>query len=193
MEKASRVGAWYPWTATSPPEPSLQPSELGCISRWALGEVAAGWARGRYLYVRPDLLAKFEPAITGWSAHAHPFDFKIGPSAYADGIMRWMHGTPPWRRCISAGPGYRMIAQVGVERIRAKSMRQTARIIEKGARPECGSTPDSRRAAWRQRRDRRARGPAGLPGADRRGFIGIIGRGAGVRVAPQLYTSERRV
>src|SRR5262249_7563330 len=99
---------------------------VGGSVKWLMGGPGAG-----YLYVRPDRIRSFEPAITGWAAHAHPFGFKIGPIDYADGIMRWMHGTPavaPLYQCL---PGYQLVDEIGVDRIRAKSMRQTARMIER--------------------------------------------------------------
>ena len=133
MEKAERVGAivvldCYQSAGTVPF--SLKDLRVhfavGGSVKWLLGGPGAG-----YLYVRPDLIDKFEPAITGWAAHAHPFDFKVGPIDYADGIMRWMHGTPaiaPLYQCL---PGYNLVSEIGVEAIRAKSMRQTARMIER--------------------------------------------------------------
>ena len=42
--------------------------------KWLLGGPGAG-----YLYVRPDLDPKLQPAATGWAAHAHPFEFVNGP------------------------------------------------------------------------------------------------------------------
>jgi kynureninase len=141
--------------------------------------------------VREDLLDKFQPAITGWSAHAHPFDFKIGPIDYAKGIMRWMHGTPavaPLYQCL---PGYEMIQEIGVPRIRSKSMRQTARIIEKaramGMRLNSPLEP--------QRRG----GSVVVDVADghrvcqeliRRKYLVDYRPGAGVRLAPHFYTTD---
>src|SRR5262249_48051287 len=120
VEKAERVGALvlldcYQSSGTVP----FDLKELGVhfavggSVKWLLGGPGAA-----YLYGRPDLIDRFQPAVTGWAAHAHPFDFKIGPIDYADGIMRWMHGTPsiaPLYQCL---PGYEMVKEIGVERIR---------------------------------------------------------------------------
>ena len=193
MEKADRVGAMvildcYQSAGTVP----FSLTDLGVhfavggSVKWLLGGPGAG-----YLYVRPDLLAKFEPAITGWSAHAHPFDFKIGPIDYADGIMRWMHGTPAVAPLYQCRPGYRMISEIGVERIRAKSMRQTARIIEKAR--AAGMRINSPLEPSRRGGSVVLDVPEGQQVCQeliRRGFLVDYRPGAGVRVAPHLYTSD---
>ena len=159
---------------------------VGGSVKWLLGGPGAG-----YLYVRPDLVDKYEPAITGWAAHAHPFDFKIGPIDYADGIMRWMHGTPaiaPLYQCL---PGYMMVAEIGVEAIRAKSMRQTARMIErargKGMRINSPLEPSRRGGSVV------VDVPDGYNVCQeliRRKFLVDYRPGAGVRVAPHFYSTD---
>jgi kynureninase len=57
--------------------------------KWLCGGPGAG-----YLYVRPGLIETLEPRITGWAAHAAPFDFETGPQRYAEGPMRLLHGSP---------------------------------------------------------------------------------------------------
>ncbi|HKY32469.1 MAG TPA: aminotransferase class V-fold PLP-dependent enzyme [Candidatus Polarisedimenticolia bacterium] len=159
---------------------------VGGSVKWLLGGPGAG-----YLYVRPDLINRFEPAITGWAAHAHPFDFTIGPIQYAEGIMRWMHGTPavaPLYQCL---PGYEMIREIGVEAIRAKSMRQTARMIEaaraRGLRVNSPLDPHRRGGSV----------VIDVPGGERvcrelirRGHLVDHRPGAGVRAAPHFYTTD---
>src|SRR3989442_624850 len=43
---------------------------IGGTIKWLCGGPACG-----YLYVRPDLLSRLEPRLTGWVAHAEPFAF----------------------------------------------------------------------------------------------------------------------
>ena len=57
--------------------------------KWLCGGPGAGW-----LYVRPDLREQFEPKVTGWMAHAAPFDFASGPITYAKSSYRYLHGSP---------------------------------------------------------------------------------------------------
>ena len=49
---------------------------------------------------------------------------------YADDAWRWLGGTPVIPALFAAIEGPRIVRRAGIERIRAKSMRQTARLIE---------------------------------------------------------------
>jgi kynureninase len=97
---------------------------VGGSVKWLCGGPGAGW-----LYVRPDLAATLEPALTGWQAHARPFDFEPEQD-YADGAARFLTGTPNVPALYAATAGYDVIEEVGVERIRARSVEQTALIVE---------------------------------------------------------------
>src|SRR5947209_14715230 len=93
--------------------------------KWLCGGPGAG-----YLYVAPRLQQKLEPKVTGWMAHAAPFAFEDAPIRYAEGIARFLHGSPAIPALYAAQSGYRIINEIGVERIRAKSVRQTQLLIE---------------------------------------------------------------
>jgi kynureninase len=98
---------------------------VGGVLKWLCG--GAGTS---YLYVKPDLAKKLQPTFTGWFAHEHPFDFEIGPSKYGEQPFRFMQGTSNVPGFYTAMPGLKIIREAGVERIRAKSKRMTARLIE---------------------------------------------------------------
>src|SRR5215469_4065800 len=83
-----------------------------------------------YLYVRPDLGRKLKPTLTGWFAHQNPFAFEIGANKYAEPPYRFMQGTSNVPGYYTALPGLKIIREIGVERIREKSTRMTARLIE---------------------------------------------------------------
>ena len=97
----------------------------GGVLKWLCG--GPGTA---YLYVRPDLGRTLQPTLTGWTAHETPFAFKIGPTRYADPPYRFMNGTPNVPAMYAAQPGLRIVRDIGVDAIREKSRRQTARLIE---------------------------------------------------------------
>jgi len=97
----------------------------GGVLKWLCG--GPGTA---YLYVRPDLGRTLQPSFTGWTAHADPFAFETGPTRYADPPYRFMNGTPNVPALYAAQPGLRIVGEIGVDAIRAKSRRQTARLIE---------------------------------------------------------------
>src|ERR1044072_7473509 len=92
--------------------------------KWLCGGPGAG-----YLYVAPRLRQQLEPKVTGWMAHAEPFAFEESIN-YADGAARFLHGSPAVPALYAAESGYKIINEIGVERIRAKSVRQTQRLSE---------------------------------------------------------------
>jgi kynureninase len=63
-------------------------------------------------------------------AHKHPFDFEVADLDFRDDAFRFLNGTPAIPSLYANEPGIDIIARVGVENIRRKSMRQTALIIE---------------------------------------------------------------
>ena len=157
--------------------------------KWLLGGPGAG-----YLYVRADLDLKLRPIATGWAAHAHPFEFADGPIEYAPDIRRFLNGTPNIPAMYSARSGYEIVNEIGVAPIRAKSQRQTQRLI--ALADEAGLTV-------RSPRDPATRGgtiildvPNGrevTAELGRRQILVDFRPGAGIRIAPHLYTSDDEV
>jgi len=147
-----------------------------------------------YLYVRRDLWPGLEPRVTGWMAHRAPFAFHSGPLQYAGDAFRFLNGTPNVPGLYAARAGYRIILQAGVERIRQKSIRQTARLIELAE--EAG-------LAVRSPRDPAQRGGSVIlevPKGDevtrellRRDFLVDHRPGAGIRVGPHFYTTDEEL
>jgi kynureninase len=96
---------------------------VGGSVKWLCGGPGAGW-----LYVRPDLAEQLEPTFTGWQAHARPFAFEP-ELEYAQGAARFLTGTPNVPALYAATAGYDLVEEIGVERIRANSVRQTELLI----------------------------------------------------------------
>src|SRR5690242_10476034 len=97
---------------------------VGGSVKWLCGGPGAGW-----LYVRPELIERLEPTFTGWQAHARPFAFEP-EQEYASGAARFLTGTPNVPALYAASAGYDIVEEVGVERIRERSSRQTALLVE---------------------------------------------------------------
>jgi kynureninase len=97
---------------------------VGGSVKWLCGGPGNGW-----LYVRPDLAAKLEPTFIGWQAHARPFGFEP-ELEYADGAARFLTGTPNVPALYAATAGYDLIEEIGVDRIRENSLRQTELLID---------------------------------------------------------------
>jgi kynureninase len=97
---------------------------VGGSVKWLCGGPGAGW-----LYVRPDLAEGLEPTFTGWQAHARPFAFEPEQD-YAEGAARFLTGTPNVPALYAATAGYDLVEEIGVERIRERSVEQTALLVE---------------------------------------------------------------
>lgn len=159
---------------------------VGGSVKWLCGGPGAG-----YLYVRPDLLPRLEPKLAGWFSHQRPFGFEPPPIAYAEGIDRFMGGTPGVPALYTAREGYRYALEIGVERIRAGSMRQTQQIVDRAL--AMGFTVNSPPRA----EERGGHVTVDFPGAEAvskeliaRRFIIDYRPGAGIRIAPHWYTTD---
>ena len=156
--------------------------------------VLCGGPGAAYLYVRPDLASELEPTQVGWAAHAAPFEFEIGRLRYAEGPERFQSGTPNVPALYAAREGYRIVAEIGVQAIRAKSLRLTSRIIESALeRGYAVCTP-------RQDAERGGTVTIDMPNAKevaaqllRREVIIDYRPGAGIRIAPHFYNTEAEI
>jgi kynureninase len=157
--------------------------------KWLCGGPGAG-----YLYVRRDLWPSLEPQLTGWLAHKHPFAFETGPTEYADDIYRFLNGSPNIPGIYAAMSGYEIVNEVGVDRIRAKSIRQTSRLIElaeeAGFKVNCPKSAASRGGTV----------VIDVPHGQevttellRRDFLVDFRPGAGIRVAPHFYSKDEEL
>ena len=97
---------------------------VGGSVKWLCGGPGNGW-----LYVRPDLAEVLEPTLIGWQAHARPFGFEP-ELEYAQGAARFLTGTPNVPALYAATAGYDLIEEIGVDRIRENSLRQTQFLID---------------------------------------------------------------
>jgi kynureninase len=96
----------------------------GCL-KWLCGGPGNG-----FLYTRPDLLKTLTPRFTGWLALANPFAFDIEDGTLRDDAMRMMNGTPAIPTFYAAIPGLDIVAEAGVGRIRDRSRRMTAHLLD---------------------------------------------------------------
>ena len=157
--------------------------------KWLCGGPGAG-----YLYVRPDHQKRLEPRMTGWMAHESPFAFEGGAIRYAPNIARFLHGSPSVPALYAAQSGYRIINEIGVPQIRAKSVRQTTRLIElaeeAGFRVTSPRDPARRGGTITVAIDHPAAVTSELI---RREFIVDYRPGAGVRISPHFYTKDEEL
>ena len=161
---------------------------MGGVLKWLCGGPG-----GCFLWVSPELSQSLRPVLTGWQAHQRPFAFEptLEPASEA---WRWLGGTPTVPALYAALDGPAIIGEAGMTAIRAKSQRQTARLIE---------LADTRSFAVHAPRDPQRRGgtvafdvPNGSAVAQAllsRDIVIDYRPGAGIRVAPHFYTTDEEL
>ena len=158
---------------------------VGGSVKWLCGGPGAGW-----LYVRPDLAERLEPTFVGWQGHARPFAFEP-ELEYAPGVRRFLTGTPNVPALYAASAGYDVIEEVGVERIRERSLLLTSLLIE--LLDDAGFEISSPREPARRGGTVLVRTPddaAVQRELGERGIICDFRPGAGVRLGPHFYNTE---
>ena len=113
---------------------------------------------------------------------------------YADDAFRWLGGTPVIPALYAATEGPRIVRRAGIDRIRAKSTRQTSRLIE---------LADARGYRVTAPRDPAQRGgtvafdvPHGYEVSEvllANDVLVDYRPNAGIRVAPHFYTSDEEL
>jgi len=157
--------------------------------KWLCGGPGAG-----YLYIQRELWPELKPRVTGWVAHKAPFAFDPAAMDYAEDAFRFLNGTPAIPALYAARAGYEIIGEVGVERIRAKSIRQTTRLIELAQ--EAGFAVRSPLKACERGGTVVIDVPRGgeiVQELSRRDVLVDYRPGAGIRVAPHFYSKDEEL
>ena len=160
----------------------------GGVLKWLCGGPG-----GCFLYASPEASRGLTPALTGWQAHARPFAFEP-EMEHSDDAFRWLNGTPVIPALYAAAEGPRIVRQAGVDAIRAKSVRQTSRII---------GLADERGYRVHAPRDDARRGgtvAVDVPHAYEVAQVLLANDvlvdyrpGAGIRIAPHFYTTDEEI
>jgi kynureninase len=160
----------------------------GGVLKWLCGGPG-----GCFLYASPAMSERYAPALTGWQAHARPFAFE-DEMTFGAGAARWLSGTPVIPALYAAIEGPRLLREAGIENVRDKSVRQTARLIE---------LADARGYRVSAPRDDARRGGTvafDVPHAYEvaqallaRDIVIDYRPGAGIRVAPHFYTTDEEL
>ncbi|MEE9443314.1 MAG: aminotransferase class V-fold PLP-dependent enzyme [candidate division Zixibacteria bacterium] len=160
----------------------------GCL-KWICGGPAAC-----FLYVRPDLSSKLKPRITGWLAHVEPFAFEAQQMNYTDGAYRFLNGTPSVLSFYVCQPGLDIVSEIGVERIRKRSLEMTTRMIDNAAGKDW--------SVFVPQEEELRGGTVALniPHAQRiskilleRDFLIDYRPGVGIRVSPHFYNTDQEI
>ncbi len=162
---------------------------IGGTIKWLCGGPACG-----YLYVRPELHSRLRPRLTGWVAHATPFDFAPPPMNYAQSVRRFAQGTPSIPALYSALPGIQLIEEFGLENVAAESVRRTQAIVnyalERGWKVNSPQNPGQRGGSVMIGV---ANGPALVDRlAEHRVFVDSRPI-AGLRISPHYFNTDEEV
>jgi kynureninase len=161
---------------------------VGGSVKWLCGGAGAAW-----LYVRPDLADRLEPTLVGWQAHARPFAFEP-QLEYAEGAGRFLTGTPNVPALYAATAGYDLVEQVGIDVIRAHSLRQTEMLA--GLLEDVGFEILSPRDAGRRGGTLVVRTPefaAVHTELGERGIICDTRPDTGLRLGPHFFTTDAEI
>lgn len=172
------------------------------LAEWGIDAAVGGSVKflcggpgAAFLWVDPELAAALEPTVTGWQADREPFAFRPGPIERPDSAWRLLTGTPNVPALHSCRPGYRIIAEVGVERIRERSKSLTQELVDGVSRPEMRDLgfelrtprdPERRGGAVTVRHERAEEIGEALLARD---IICDVRPGSGIRLAPHFYNS----
>jgi kynureninase len=158
---------------------------VGGSVKWLLGGPGNAW-----LYVRPDVAEELEPTATGWQAHSRPFAFEE-EMEYTSGAARFLTGTPNVPAHYAATAGYDLVEEVGIERIRTRSLELTGLLVE---------LADAAGFDVRSPRDPARRGgtvtiavpefAAVHAELEQRGILCDFRPDAGIRLGPHFFTTD---
>jgi kynureninase len=98
---------------------------VGCTYKYVNG----GPGAPAFTYVRRDLHTKLRQPIWGWFGQRD--QFAMGPGYRPiDGIGSWLTGSPAVLGLACVDAGVAMLAEAGIERLRAKGMALTSMIVD---------------------------------------------------------------
>ncbi len=93
---------------------------VGCSYKYLNG----GPGAPAFLFVRKELQKKLFSPIQGWFGHHQPFQFSLNFSS-AQGIKKYLTGTPPVLSLMAIEPGLDLLLEAGIGKLRVKSIKQT--------------------------------------------------------------------
>jgi len=100
------------------------PLAVGCTYKY----LNAGPGAPAYMYVRRGLQDDLRQPVWGWLGRRDPFEMAPGYEA-ADGMRGFLSGTPPVLALAAVDEGVKIVAEAGIDAIRAKGIALTELAI----------------------------------------------------------------
>ncbi|MGM0620337.1 MAG: kynureninase [Bacteroidota bacterium] len=97
---------------------------VGCTYKYLNG----GPGSPAFLYVNKKWQDKLGSPVQGWFGDQRPFEFDLNYQP-AEGIRRFLSGTPPVISLMATEPGLDILLDAGIENLREKSIRQSEYLL----------------------------------------------------------------
>lgn len=164
----------------------------GCY-KWLLGPAGAG-----FLYVRKELIEKFEPPFIGWaSVKPEVFDtidfWDIWTLKLSETASRFEVGWSSVYSFVGAAASLHILLDVGISNIEKRVLALTARLIkavkDRGLRLQTPEEPECRSGIVNFLIDKSERRVKRL---NKKGIM-VSARAHGIRVSPHFYNTEEEI
>lgn len=161
--------------------------------KWLLGPAGAG-----YLYLKEELIEKFEPPFVGWaSVKQEIFDtedsWDIWSLRLSETASRFEIGSPSFISFVGAREALKMLLDFGIEKIERRILKLTDHLIsaikDSGLRLQTPEEVSCRSGIVNFKIDTPRKVVEDLK---RKGII-VSARGNGIRVSPHFYNAEEEI
>ena len=161
--------------------------------KWLLSPPGAG-----YLYVKEELIEKFEPPFVGWaSVKQEVFDtidfWDIWNLKLSETASRFEVGSPGFISLIGAAEALKLLLNVGIENIQKRILSLTDHLIESvknlGLKLQTPEEPQYRSGVVNFKIDKPKEVAESL---NRKGII-VSARAHGLRVSPHFYNTKEEI
>ncbi|MDH5375092.1 MAG: aminotransferase class V-fold PLP-dependent enzyme [Candidatus Bathyarchaeota archaeon] len=166
---------------------------MSACYKWLLSPPGAG-----YLYVKEELIEKFEPPFVGWaSVKPEVFEtidfFDIWSMRLSETASRFEVGSPSFISLIGATEALKMLLDIGVEKIEKRILKLTDHLIEAvkdlGYELQTPEEPQYRSGIVNFKIDKPKEVAEKL---NKKGIV-VSARSHGIRVSPHFYNTEEEI
>jgi len=166
---------------------------MSACYKWLLSPPGAG-----YLYVKENLIEKFEPPFVGWaSVKPEVFEtidfFDIWSMRLSETASRFEVGSPSFISLIGAKEALKMLLDIGIEKIEKRILKLTDHLIEAvkdlGLELQTPEEPQCRSGIVNFKIDKPKEVAEKL---NNKGIV-VSPRAHGIRVSPHFYNTEEEI
>ena len=151
-----------------------------------------------YLYVRDDLIEKFEPPFAGWASvkpetFEKPDFYDIWNMDLSKTASRFETGSPSEISCVGANEGMKMLLSYGTENVKKRIVKVTDHLIDsvkdQGFELQTPEEKQCRSGIVNFKVDN----PQELAEKLQKKGIIVCARASGIRVSPHFYNTEEEI